>query len=360
MANDEEPVEKALMASSSVAVTSKDSANSNLATLIAPAESLPGEVREPLSGGASTPLSGVAPTLLSGGAPTPLLGGASTPLSGGASTPLSGRASTPLSGGAPTPSGVRAPLETARPSPAPVPATARTGDAIRNNRIHRPNLVTRRAAAELTGAVTRYKGVRTNKNNDDDDDNNNNSNHAALAERFQPNTLHKLRQLDIYTITDTLDDNDINNNNNAALAERFQSSTLHKPRQLGLYTNRDTLDDNDINNNNHAALAERFQPSTLHKLRQLGRCTNTDTPDTAYQLDAEAVPAEVAYTRSNTQSSCSGVGESDCVLQGGHDRLTPSYIVTLTDAPTIFKAGRQGLIVHDGGRTHGGGSGNEG
>ena len=62
MANDQEPVEKALMASSSVAVTSEDSANSNLATLMAPAESLPGEVREPLSGGASTPLSGRAST----------------------------------------------------------------------------------------------------------------------------------------------------------------------------------------------------------------------------------------------------------------------------------------------------------
>ena len=62
MANDKEPVEKALMASSSVAVTSKDSANSNLATLMAPAEILPGEVREPLSGGASTPLSGSAST----------------------------------------------------------------------------------------------------------------------------------------------------------------------------------------------------------------------------------------------------------------------------------------------------------
>ena len=58
MANDEEPIEKALMASSSVAVTSENSANSNLATLMAPAESLPGELREPLSGGASTPLSG--------------------------------------------------------------------------------------------------------------------------------------------------------------------------------------------------------------------------------------------------------------------------------------------------------------
>ena len=48
MANDEEPVEKALVAPSSVAVTSKDSANSKLAILMAPAESLPGEVREPL------------------------------------------------------------------------------------------------------------------------------------------------------------------------------------------------------------------------------------------------------------------------------------------------------------------------
>ena len=62
MANDEEPVEKALMASSSVAVTSEDSASSNLATLMAPTESLPGEVREPLSGGASTPLSERAST----------------------------------------------------------------------------------------------------------------------------------------------------------------------------------------------------------------------------------------------------------------------------------------------------------
>ena len=50
------------MASSSVAVTSKNSANSNLATLVARAESLPGEVREPLSVGASTPLSERAST----------------------------------------------------------------------------------------------------------------------------------------------------------------------------------------------------------------------------------------------------------------------------------------------------------
>ena len=173
----------------------------------------------------------------------------------------------------------------------------------------------------------------------------NSNNHADLAECFQPGTLHKLRQLGFYAKKVTPDDNNIHNNNHAALAERFQSSTLHKLRQLGLYTNTDTLDDNDINNNNPPALAERFQPSTLHKLRQLGRCTNTDTPDTAYQLDAEVVPAEVAYTRSNTQPSCSGAEESDCVLQGGHDRLTPSYIMTLTDAPTIFKVELQGLTA---------------
>ena len=254
MTNDEEPVEKAIMASSSAAVTSEDSANSKLSTLVAPAEHLLGEVREPLSGGVSTPL----------------LEGVSTP------------------------SGVRALPETARPSPAHVPATARMGAAIRNNRIHRPNVITRRAVPELTSAVTRYKGVRPNKNNNDDGDNinrNNHNNHEALAERFQPSTLHKLRQLGIYTISDTPDGNDINNNNN------------------------------------HAALAERFQPSTLHKVRQLGRYTNTDTPDTAHELDAEAVPAEVAHTRTNTEPSCSGRGESDRV-------------------PNTFKEGMAGLRHH--------------
>ena len=113
-----------------------------------------------------------------------------------------------------------------------------------DNRIHWPN-VTRRAAAELTGAVTRYRGIRPNKNN-------------------------------------TLDDNNINNKNLAALAECFQRITLHKLRQLGIYTNTDTPDANDINNNNHSAMSECFQPSTLHKVRQLGRYTNTDTPDTAH------------------------------------------------------------------------------
>ena len=262
MANDEEPVEKALIVLSSVAVTSEDSVDSNLATLLAPAEPLPGEVRESLSGGASTP-------------------------SGGKASP-----------------------ETARPSQAPVPATLRRGTAMRENRIHRPNVVTRGAATELTGVVTRYRGVRPNKNNDD---NNINNNYAALAERFQSSTLYKLRQLGLYTNTNTPDNNNINNNNHAALAERFHPITLHKRQQLGHYTNTDTPDDNHINNNNHAALAERFQSKTLHKLRQLGRYTNTDTPDSAHQLNAVAVPAEVAYTRPNTQSSCSGGGEPDRV-----------------------------------------------
>ena len=203
---------------------------------------------------------------------------------------LPGEAQKPLSGGASTPSGVRASPETARPSPAPVPATARTGAAIHNNKIYRPNVVTRRTAAELTGTVTRYRGVRPNINNSDDDDIINNNNHAGLAERFQPSTPHKLQQ-------------------------------------LGIYTNTDTPDDNDINKNNRAALAERFHPSTLHKVRHLGRYTNTDTQDTTHQPNAEAVLAEVTYTRTNTQPSCSGGGESDCV-------------------PNIFREGMAGLRHH--------------
>ena len=129
--------------------------------------------------------------------------------------------------------------ETAQASPAPVPATTRRGAAMLSNRIHRLNVVTRRAATELTDAITHYRGIRLNKNNNSDGNNN--------------------------------------------------------------------------NNNNPAALAERFQPSTLHKLRQQGIYTNTNTPDTAHQLDAEAFPAEVAYTRTNTQLSCSGGGEPDRV-----------------------------------------------
>ena len=49
----------------------------------------------------------------------------------------------------------------------------------------------------------------------------------------------------------------------------------------------------------------------LHKLRQLGLYTNTGTPDTAYQVHVVAAPAEVAYSRTKKQPSCSGGGESD-------------------------------------------------
>ena len=154
MANDEEPVEEALIASSSVAVTSKDSANSNLATLMAPAESLLGKVREPLSGEASTPLSASASTS-SGVRPNDeepvekaLMASSSIAVTSEDSAnsnlailmvpadSLPGEVRESLSGGASTPSGGRASPETARPSPALVPATARTGAAIRNNRIH--------------------------------------------------------------------------------------------------------------------------------------------------------------------------------------------------------------------------------
>ena len=68
-----------------------------------------------------------------------------------------------------------------------------------DNRIHLPNVVTRGAAVELTGAVTRYRGERPNNNNNDK------KNHAALPERFQPSTLHKLRQLDLCINTDSPD-----------------------------------------------------------------------------------------------------------------------------------------------------------
>ena len=71
---------------------------------------------------------------------------------------------------------------------------------MRINRIHRP-VVTQRAAAQLTGVVTRYRGVGPNNNNN----NNNNNDHAALAERFQPGTLHKLQQLGLYANTDKSD-----------------------------------------------------------------------------------------------------------------------------------------------------------
>ena len=48
--------------------------------------------------------------------------------------------------------------------------------------------------------VVRYRGVRPNSNNNN---NININNYAALAEGSQPSTLHKLRQLRLYTNTDT-------------------------------------------------------------------------------------------------------------------------------------------------------------
>ena len=157
MTNDEKPIEKAFMASSSVAVTSEDSVNSNLATVMPPAEPLPGEVREPLSGVA------------------------------------------------PMPGGGRASPKAAQPLPAPVPVAERRGTAMRDNMIHRPNITTHRAAAELTGADTCYRGVRLNENNSNGNIINNNK-HTTLAERFQPSTLHKLRQLGLYSNTVTPDE----------------------------------------------------------------------------------------------------------------------------------------------------------
>ena len=121
----------------------------------------------------------LTPAILSSGAASP-----SEPLPGAGKELLSGRASTPSGGGAPP--------EKEELSPAPVPASARRGVAVRNNSIHRPNVVTRRAAAELTGAVTRYRGVLHNENNNDDDINIPNNDHTTLAERFQSSTLHKL------------------------------------------------------------------------------------------------------------------------------------------------------------------------
>ena len=164
-----------------------------------------------------------------------------TPLRGVASPaePLPGEVREPLSGGASPLSGDRASPKTEGPWPVPVPATGRRGAAMRNNGVPRPNVVTRRAAVELTGVVTRYRVVHLVNNH-----NTNNNNHNT-------------------------------------------------------------------NNNNHAVLVERFQPSTLQKLRQQGLYINTDTPDSVHQLDAQVAAAEVTFTMTNTQPSCSRGGETD-------------------------------------------------
>ena len=118
--------------------------------------------------------------LLTPAAPSPGAASPVEPLPGAVREPLSRESSPPSEGGASQ--------ETEGLSPAPMPPTSRRGAAMRNNRVHRPNVVTRRTAAELTGTATRYGGVRTSNNNND-----NSNNHAALAELFQPSTLHKLR-----------------------------------------------------------------------------------------------------------------------------------------------------------------------
>ena len=72
--------------------------------------------------------------LLTPTAPLPRAASPAKPLTGAIREPLSREASPPSRGGASP--------KTGRHSPASVPATARKGAAMRNNRIHRPNVVT--------------------------------------------------------------------------------------------------------------------------------------------------------------------------------------------------------------------------
>ena len=57
-----------------------------------------------------------------------------------------------------------------------------------------------------------------------------------------------------------------------------------------------------------------------------------DTPDTAHQLDAEVVVAEVAYTMTNTQPSCSGGGESDRILNTFKEAMVLPQAARLKEA----------------------------
>ena len=81
--------------------------------------------------------------LLTPAAPLPGAASPAESLSRAVREPLSDRASPPSEGGASQ--------ETEGLSPAPIPTTSRRGGAVPNNRVHRPNIVTWRAAAELTG-----------------------------------------------------------------------------------------------------------------------------------------------------------------------------------------------------------------
>ena len=120
------------------------------------------------------------------------------PLPGAASLvePLPRAAGESSSEGTSPPSGEGASPQTEELLPVLVPFTARRGTAMRNNRVTRSNVVTRHAAVELTGAVSRYRRIRPDNNNDHHRNNNNNNssnNHAAPMELFQPSTLQKLR-----------------------------------------------------------------------------------------------------------------------------------------------------------------------
>ena len=88
---------------------------------------------------------------------------ASSPGAASPAEPLPEAVREPWEGGVSPLSGRGTSQKTAELSPAPVPAAAIKGAAMRNDMIHRANVVTRRAAAELTGAVTRYRGVRPSK-----------------------------------------------------------------------------------------------------------------------------------------------------------------------------------------------------
>ena len=97
---------------------------------------------------------------------------------------------------------------------------------------------------------------------------------------------------------------------------------------------------NNNNNNNHTTLAERFQPSTRDELQQLDLYTNTDTPDTAHQLDAEAIAAKIRSYPENLRGYGpppggtleSSIGQKDS--ESGQARRLRTGIVSLSHRGT--------------------------